>query len=322
MGRQYLRYVEATVNGVVVRSDGDTGLRIKFMTRQATTSTPHHCNIIITNPAPQTIARMRKEKAKVTLRAGYQDGGAGLIFEGEVLQVRNGRENVSDTYVHIIATSGENGRNYATVNKALASGHTYKDRVNVALDAFKQLGLKPGFIDDLGQKKFPRNYVAHGMAHDLMREVCRAHGASWWIQGDKVNLLKGTSTTPGSTHVINADTGMVGLPEQTIEGVIVRVLLNYNIYPGNKIKLNNASVQQAALSPATGQSATNDLYQNGNILALSADGTYKVWRVEHEGDTRGNEYYTTLTCTAQVLSPALSDLIVDVPSEVDQAAGQ
>lgn len=322
MPQQYIRWVEATINGVVVRSDGDTGLRIQFATRQATSSTPHHCNIIVTNPAPKTIAAMRKEKGKVTLKAGYRDGGMGTIFQGEILQVRNGRESVADTYVHVIATSGENGRNYAVVNKALASGHTYTDRVKVAMDAFKGMGLRQGFVDQLGQRKFPRNFVAHGMAADLMREICRANDANWFIQGDQVHLLKSKSTLPGNTHVINADTGMVWLPEQTIEGVVVKTLLNYDIYPGSKIKLNNASVQQASLSPATSAGAQNELYKEGSILSLSADGTYKVWRVEHEGDTRGGNFYTTLTCTAKELAPALSNLIVDVPSEVDQAGGQ
>lgn len=322
MPQQYIRWVEAMINGVVVRSDGDTGLRVQFGTRQGVAGTPHHCNIIVTNPAPKTIAAMRKEKAAVTLKAGYRDGGMGVIFQGEILQVRNGRESITDTYVHVIATSGENGRNYATVNKALASGHTYSDRLKIAMDSFKAMGLKQGFVDQLNQRKFPRNFVAHGMAADLMREICRANDASWFIQGDQVNLLKSGSTLPGNTHVINANTGMVGLPEQTIEGVIVKVLLNYNIYPGSKILLNNSSIQQAAFSPSTGQSGQNTLYAGDGPLALSADGTYKVWRVEHEGDTRGGNFYTTLTCTAKELAPALSSLIVDVPSEVDQVGGQ
>ncbi len=117
---------------------------------------------------------MRKEKAPVTLKAGYRDGGMGVIFQGEILQVRNGRESVADTYVHVIATSGENGRNYATVNKALASGHTYSDRLKIAMDSFKAMGLKQGFVTNSTSVSFPRNFVAHGMAADLMREICRA----------------------------------------------------------------------------------------------------------------------------------------------------
>lgn len=322
---QYIRQVEATVNGVVVRSDGDTGLRIQFATKQFTVGTPAHCNIIITNPAPKTIAAMRKERAPVTLKAGYADGGMGVIFQGEVLQVRNGRESISDTFVHILAKDGDTPRNYATVNKALASGHTYKDRVNVALDAFKAQGLQPGFIDTLSTRKFPRNFVAHGMAADLMREIARANDASWFIQGGKVHLLKSQNTIPGSVHVINADTGMVWLPEQTIQGVVVKCLLNYNIVPGSKIKLNNSSIQLAPLSPSIGAGATNELYKDGAPLALSADGTYKAWVVEHEGDTRGGNYYTNIICAAgeaipqTLVSSGYTDQSgTDLPSLVDQ----
>jgi hypothetical protein len=320
MGQQYIRQVVATINGVEVSSDGDNGLRIVFGTKQGLSSTPHHCNIIITNPAPSTIVAMRKEKAKVTLRAGYRDGGAGLIFEGELLQLRNGRENVSDTYAHAIATSGENGRNYAVVNKALAAGHTYKDRIDLGLKSFEQFGLKRGFIDQLPTRKFPRNYIAHAMTHDMFKENCESVSASWWIQGDRVNVLRSDRTLPGTTHVINADTGMVGLPEQTIEGIIVRTLLNYDIYPGSAIKLNNASIQQAALSPSTSAAANNEDYKGSGRLAIGGDGTYKVWRVEHEGDTRGQQYFTTLTCTLKERPQALGDLML--PSEIDQAGGQ
>lgn len=317
MAEQYLRTLTASVNGKSVTYANTTDLRIRFDTHQAVKGTPHHCNIVFTNLAPATIAAMRKENAKVTLKAGYQSGAAGLIFEGEVLQVRSGRENVSDTYCHVLATSGGNGRNYATVNKALAAGHTHRDRIGVALDAMKPFGIVPGFIDELGKRKFPRNFVAHGMAHDLLREVCEAAGATWHIQGNRLNILKAGTTLPGGMIVINAKTGMVGLPEQTIEGVIVRCLLNPNLYPGGKVQLNNASIQQAALSPSTGAQGTNTLFGEGGILALSADGTYKIWRVEHEGDTRGQAYYTTITCTAKERPLALGDLML--PSDVDQA---
>jgi hypothetical protein len=35
-----------------------------------------------------------------------------------------------------------------------------------------------------------------------------------------------------------------------------------------------------------------------STLKTNTDGLYYVMRVDHHGDTRGNEYYTDLTCLA------------------------
>ncbi len=79
------------------------------------------------------------------------------------------RENPTDTVLQIVARSSNSARNYATVNKAISSGHTMDDRVQIAVEAFKKQGVLPGVIESLGTTKFPRNFVAHGMAHDLLR---------------------------------------------------------------------------------------------------------------------------------------------------------
>lgn len=298
MTRQFLRTCVATVNGVEVRGGGNTDLRVRFDVHQRVTGTPHHINLYLTNLSAATIAKMRKEGGSVRLTAGYEDG-SGLIFEGtEILQVRTFRENVTDTVVHVLATSGGSARNYAVVNKSLASGHNYNDRVKAALEAFKPLGITPGQIDELSSKKFPRGFAYSGMAKDLLREVCEAAQATWHIQGSKLHILKTDKTLSGNTAVINADTGMVGLPEQTLQGVVVRCLLNPTIYPGSRIQLNNSSVQQATLSADYGSRGNNELLKDGGLLGLAPDGIYKALKVEHSGDTRGGPWYTDIICVA------------------------
>ncbi|MGH1571388.1 phage protein [Methylobacterium sp. P31] len=315
MTQQYLRACKATVNGVTV--DGES-FKIRFDTHQALAGTPHHINLYIYNLAPSTIAQMRKEKGKVEVYAGYIEN-PGLIFQGEAIQIRNGRESITNTYVHVLATSSENGRNYATVNKALAAGHTFKDRVDLATQSLAEYGVTVGFIDDLGSRKFPRNFVFSGMTHDLLRETCEAVGATWHIQGNRFYLLKRDTTLPGSVVVLNSDTGMVGLPEQTLDGVIVRCLLNPRIYPGTKLQINESSIQRAAFSPSTEKSAqaNNELLKDGAILGLAADGVYKAWRVEHVGDTRGQPWYTEIVCTSGEYPINMPDLMLpdNVPGD-------
>lgn len=195
-----------------------------------------------------------------------------------------------------MATGSERPRNFAVVNKALAAGHTFRDRVDVAAKALQEYGVSVGHIDDLGSKKFPRNFICFGMAKDLLREVCEATGSSWHIHNGKLNVLKNQNTLPDGAVVLNSDTGMVGLPEQTLQGVIVRCLLNYRIRPGTKLQINESSIQRASLNPGYGAGATNELLKDGGILGVAADGFYKALLVEHNGDTRGPNWYTEIVC--------------------------
>lgn len=292
MGEQYARNWKVTVGGSGKELD-TAGLRIRFSVQQRDTSTPHVLNLQLTNPSRQTIEALREEYKRVTLSAGY-NSDTGAIFAGEILQVRNGRENVSDTYAHIIATSGERARNFATVSKSVAAGHTYRDRVDVAVQAFEKLGVSVGHIADLGQKRFNRGFACFGMAKDLLREVCFATGTSWHIHNQRLNIIKNDETLPGGTVVLNSNTGMVGLPEQTLQGVIVRCLLNYRMRPGQKIQINESSIQQAAFNPSVQGGLQNQLLKDQ--LGLAADGIYKALLVEHNGDTRGPNWYTEIVC--------------------------
>ncbi|KAB7788049.1 phage protein [Methylorubrum populi] len=294
MGEQYARNWKVAVGGGGKELD-TAGLRIRFATQQQDSSTPHVLNLFITNPSRATIEVIREEYKKITLSAGY-NSDIGALFSGEIIQVRSGRENVIDTYCHIMATASERPRNFGVVNKALAAGHTYRDRIDVAAKAFAEFGITVGHIDDLGNKKFPRNFICFGMAKDLLREVCEATGASWHIHNGKLNVLKNKNTLPDGAVVLNSDTGMVGLPEQTIQGVIVRCLLNYRIRPGTKLQINESSIQRAAFNPSVQGAGSNELLKDNNILGVAADGFYKALLVEHNGDTRGPNWYTEIVC--------------------------
>jgi hypothetical protein len=91
--------------------------------------------------------------------------------------------------------------------------------------------------------------------------------------------------------------------------VIVRCLLNPRIYPGTKIHINESSIQRAAFSPATRDSAQNVMLESG-LLSLAGDGVYKVWQVGHVGDTRGDPWLNEMVCTKQDLPLAAKGLML------------
>jgi hypothetical protein len=50
--------------------------------------------------------------------------------------------------------------------------------------------------------------------------------------------------------VLTADTRLIGMPTQTMDGIMVKCLLNPLLLVNGRIKLDNASIQLAAQSPA------------------------------------------------------------------------
>ncbi len=315
MSEQYLRACRVTFAGSGKKLDASE-LRIRFDTHQDTSSSPWMVNLYIYNLKKETIQSIREEYKEVTLEAGYESD-SGPIFKGQILQVRTFRENLVDVATHVIARSSEKARNFAIVNKSLAAGHTHNDRVQAALQSMKEYGVKAGQIDQLSSRKFQRALSFLGNAKDLLRETCFATGAQWWIQDDRLNVVKNGNTLRGSTYVLNSTTGLVGLAEQTLDGVVARCLLNRKLYPGVKVQINESSIQRAALSPAYLAEANNQNLANGGILGIAADGIYRCELVEHNGDTRGPNWYTEIICVKNDGGYSPSLLAQGIGSNID-----
>ncbi|MFX5522044.1 hypothetical protein ABTD78_22515, partial [Acinetobacter baumannii] len=83
-----------------------------------------------------------------------------------------------------------------------------------------------------------------GMAREFMRWTARTCQTVWSIQDGKVIMVPETSYMPGEIPVITSETGMVGLPEQTQNGITIKMLLNPSVKIGRLIWIDNASVQR------------------------------------------------------------------------------
>lgn len=295
MGQQYLRSAHLKVgNGSeqIGYSTQETGavdqLRFRFFVQQNDNSTPNTANIWITNVTRQTATKVMEEYKKVKLSAGYQ-GMEYTLFEGDVFQARYLREDLTDTILHIIARSGDRARNDAVVNKALAAGHTFRDRVDIAVAAMKPFGITVGQIDDFGSRKFPKGFACFGMAKDLLRDVCTATQSSWSIQNNTLQIVKNDGALKRPVTVLNASTGLIGLPVQTIQGIEGRCLLNGTLVPGSLIKIDQKSVQAAAFNPGYTSEGRAGLAEN--FPNIATDGIYKLFEVNYNGDTRGQPWY-------------------------------
>lgn len=299
MTQQYLRKVRLVVGGSAYPGVTNnpapaidlSEMHITFEVNNATAQTLKYARITVYNLSDQTANTIQQEFTRVELSAGYGDD-IGLIFQGQIAIVKHGKLNATDTFLEIIAQDGDAAYNFAITNKTLAAGWT-PDQLHASL--LQDLapygitqGYKPGFT---GAAAF-RGRTCYGMTRDYLRDLAQQQGCEWSIEDGRLNFIPLSSFVPGEAVVLNTDSGLIGTPTQTTGGIEIRCLLNPRIKSGGQVKIDNSALATMNVrQPVLGQSIPI-------VAGIDRDGAYKALCVQHRGDTRGLEWYTSMICLA------------------------
>jgi hypothetical protein len=296
---------------------GDEGLdlsqlRFKFRIANSDNESPNTATIRIYNLSDDTVrtitGRTPVEFTRVVLQAGYVDEGYGVIFDGTIKQFRKGKENAVDSYLDILAAVGDVEYNFGICNATVAAGATLQERAQIIAS---QAGLKLGdSAASLTGGILPRGKVLWGMARAQMRCEANNAGASWSIQDGVVEIIPDAGYLPGEAVVLNSATGLVGIPEQTEQGIRARCLLNPKLRIGGLVQIDNASINQTSQADLrasgfpvrnlpVGQVAYDKRAAPPQMFAdVSADGFYRLYVAEFIGDTRGQDWYADIVALA------------------------
>jgi hypothetical protein len=291
------RYCSITFDGSVGTLDVSS-LRCRFTIKQHTLQLPNTATIRITNQLPATarqLAQTISEYKTVTITAGYQSN-FGVVFSGNIVQGIYGRESATDTMTTVFASDGDQAHNFAVVNKTLAAGSTPKDHVDAAVAAMGKYGVTMGPVGssvDLSTPQYPRAVALFGMARDVLANVAKSKGASVSYQNGQVQIMGTGDSAPGDTTVLNTLTGLIGMPAMSTGGVYARILINPAVKMNSLVRIDQSLIQgmQLPLGP-NGQLAPTPI----DVPNIAADGVYRVFRVDADGDTRGNPWYMDLGC--------------------------
>ena len=281
----FIRKCKLTAGNLTVNGGGrQTSLRVRFRVVQKTVQSPGTISAFISNAAPQdikTALALTENSSPVQLDAGYEDGNFGTIFKGTVRYVRVGRDNPTDTYINIQAAD-EVGYNFSMTNRTLPRNSTAHDVYTALMQDFGKYGVQDGFSPTkaLQAIKYPRALTLFGPTKELMRKLAFTVNSTWSIQKGKMHMIPVDGSTPDDPIAINVQNGMVGMPVQTLEGIIVRSLINPQIGVNQIIKLNDSDIQRAAHNLTLAGAA-----QNIAISPLDPDGLYRVVMIDWSGDT-------------------------------------
>ena len=289
---------------VVAGDDGHgldlSELHIMFGIRMYEKESPGQADIRIFNMKAETALKMKKEYTQVILQAGYGDL-FGKIFRGTIVQSIRGRTNPVDTYVDVIAADGDQALNNAVVNTTVAAGATPSVIHGAVCTTMDPHGVQVGYTDPLVGPALPRGRALYGMARDHLRDLAQATDTTWNITDGKVQFVSNKGYLPGEAVVLTAATGLIGLPQQTMDGIMVRCLLNPLLKIGGRVEIKNSSITQLRLpvfyqAGADGKPVPNPL--EGLIPKLDSVGIYRILAIDYSGDTRGQNWYCDLACMA------------------------
>jgi hypothetical protein len=302
--QQYLRQLSV----VVAKADGEglefQDFRCVFQIRRGDYQTPNSCDVRIWNLSTHTQNTIaQKEFTTLSISAGYQ-GSFGLIFQGSIKQFRKGRVDQKDSYVDITAADGDEAFNFAPVFQSASAGTEPSAIARLLLQAFQGHGfnqqITAGYQPNFSQNGCIRGRVFYGMARDELRDFAWAQNCKWSIQDGALTFIPFTSYIPSSqVPVISPSSGLIGVPEQTQQGVKVRVLLNPNMKVGQTIKIEDTTINQLRFGLSADKATQiNNSNANAFLNTTNASGLYYVMVANHTGDSRGNDWYTDMVCLA------------------------
>jgi hypothetical protein len=283
-------------------------LHFTFKVIQCDNDTPNTMVVRIYNLSAETQSLILTQFEQIALQVGYEGTGLDMIFSGDIKYFRKGKENATDRFLEITAADNDLGFNYGFMQTTLGPGSTPNQVITAAAEA---MGTKADSnavnLQSFGGV-FPRGKVMFGLARiylDQQAATANAAGARWFVDNGVLKFVSNTGYLPGEAVVLTPATGLLGIPEATIDGIEAKCLMNGKLKVGTSVQLESAQItttsttaaaQAALLGP--GMIPLPSRTNSFQTIARPTPGlgTYRVVVLNHTGDTRGVEWYSDIIC--------------------------
>lgn len=294
-------------NAIRIESTASDGLRVNFKVEKTLLATPNKCEIGIHNLSEATRGLLtggQTTDVPMVLEAGYDEGGTGIIFAGHALSIDHARESLG-WVTKIRAASGhllnntEAGLVFAPgtlkvdVLKAILGAAKKKTGVDIKGAAVKLLkGDAPGALDQVA-----RGLGISGAIGPSMDRIAKEIGLRISEQDGEIVLLGPSDVIGPPTNglILSADTGLIGSPE-----IVRDSKIGEPVTPGSKKVTTTSKVLvvkakcllSAVLIPGGPVRLLTDAL-GGKVPSL-----FRVHKVNHQGDTDGDDWWTEFEAAA------------------------
>lgn len=222
-------------------------------------------------------ATWAKKQNLFRLYAGYE-GEVKLLYSGQIMEAAP--QGAPDVVLRIRGLSDVKwwGQNVAIQSQDV----TYMQLIDRAA---REMGYTVNISQKVrqGNKKLntsAKNFTYTGDPLSLLSKVQSMMGGITGdldtvfinVENEVINIWTPETANKESILLISKKTGMIGIPQPTGNGCSVKILMNTGITPGQIVRVESERIE-----------------------VLNTD--YYVIGVQHEGELRGNAWYTTLDCS-------------------------
>lgn len=207
-----------------------------------------------------------KKYDRILFNAGYQ-GDLRTLFVGYIDEVENKKDG-TDIVTMMTCTDGSKDYREARVATTVVKGATDQEVVKQVLGAMPN--TEKGVEEYTKERRLPRGKTLVGNARDILNQVAKNQDADWSIQdGRLVMLPRQNALANDECFVISEDTGMIGSPQKTSDGVEYRCYLNNVLRVGQLFR--------------------------GESVLTELSGDFKIVKLQMKGGNRGNDNMCILT---------------------------
>lgn len=270
-------------------------LKCEFQTKATTETAVQIGTLVVYNMNAKTEKEVIEEGFQISVFGGYEEGQYGEIFTGDIVQIFRNRENGTDYRLEILALKGMKSLFVNHVRSTIAAGSTPRDVVNAIAEQADEKIEVGDVSEELPDQPLPRGKVLFGTPAKYLRDLCTWNDAVYWEGEDgKLTVETVEQEIPADRVLyLKPNTGLVGTPVYTDQGIQIKMLLDARVKLRSMIKIDNEIIQRQAvqIDPGSGQQKSDQLPQKEQF---DQDGEYQVFSVEHHGDTWGDEWTTSV----------------------------
>jgi hypothetical protein len=260
-GRRYQLVIGNQSDGFMFNN-----LRVAFDVTKSLDKNPNPAKIRVWNLTPEHRGAVLSGQYKtVALSVGYE--ALRLIYAGDIIK-RNVLRDGMDLILDVECGDGSTAFTSARVNMTLPAGTTDAEAAIALAGTMPDTPRGTMAVTRTAGSARPRVYC--GNSRNALTNLARANNADWSVQDGSLVMLPAHAAFAGEGPLISQETGMVGMPQQTDNGLEVKCLCNPAVVVGGVVRV-------VSIEP-------------------HYSGDYKVVSVQHTGDYLQGDWLSTLVC--------------------------
>lgn len=233
---------------------------------------PNLSEISIYNLNAQTENDIKTNGTRVTIEAGYEGSNFGLIFDGDIIQCIQEKEQAHTYKLTIIALDSDRAINFEISNFSVLRGQSHREIVETIVNNAKNPMELGSISDKLNKTKLTRGKVMLGKSSDYLNQIAKSNGLQFYMDDGRVNLIDLKELPKDEIIKLSPDSGLIGVPEQTDFGVNGQCLLNPHIRLNSLIHIENHLVRDKRIEFGTSNTVPVDVGDSNVTSSGSGSG--------------------------------------------------